>query len=122
MSFTIINIVVTLLFVGFIFWKIVPARGVRQIRTPELKELLQNKEIQFIDVRAPGMYQQFHVHGFTNVPLNEIRKAAKILDQDKPVVVICQTGMRSNEACKRLKRRGFKKLANVQGGISTWEP
>lgn len=122
MLFTIINIVVTLLFVVLVFWKIVPARGVRQIRTPELKELLQNKDIQFIDVRAPSMYGQFHVHGFRNIPLNEIRKAAKELNQDKPVVVICQTGMRSNEACKRLKRRGFKKLANVQGGISTWEP
>lgn len=122
MTYTIINIVVTLLFVGFVLWKILPARGVRQIRTPQLKELLQNDDIQFIDVRDPQQYEQFHVFGFRNIPLKHIRNEAKNLDQSQPVVLICQTGMKGNEACKRLKRRGFKKLANVQGGLSTWEP
>jgi len=122
MSYTLLNIVVTLLFVGFVMWKIFPARGVRQITTPELKKLMQNKDIQFIDVRPPMQYQQFHIYGFQSIPLKSIRKAAKDLDKDKPVVAICQTGMKGNEACKRLKRRGFKKLANVRGGLSTWEP
>lgn len=121
MSYTIFNIVVTLLFVAFVLWKILPPRGVRQIRTPELKELMSNKEIQFIDVRTPAEYQQFHVRGFRNIPLSVIRKEASQLDKSQPVVVICQRGPRGNEACKRLKRKGFTKLANVQGGLSTWE-
>lgn len=121
MSYTMINLVIPLLFVGFVLWKIFPARGVRQIRTPELKELLKNKDIQFIDVRTPKEYEQFHIHNFQNIPLNVIRKEAKQLDRELPVVVICQRGTRGNEACKRLKRKGFRKLANVQGGLSTWE-
>lgn len=122
MTYTIINIVVTVLFVGFVLWKILPARGVRQIRTPQLKELMQNDDIQFIDVRDRQQYEQFHIYNFKNIPLKHIRKEAKRLEQNQLVVVICQTGTMGNEACKRLKRRGFKKLANVQGGLSTWEP
>ena len=122
LTYTIINIVVTLLFVGFVLWKIFPARGVRQIRTPQLKELMQNDDIQFIDVRPPQQYDQFHIYGFENIPLKHIRKEATNLNKDQPVVLICQTGTKGNEASKRLKRRGFKKLANVQGGLSTWEP
>ena len=122
MAYTIFVIVVTLLFVGFVLWKIFPARGVRQIRTPQLKELMQNDDIQFIDVRAPQQYAQFHIHRFQNIPLKHIGKEAKNLDKDQPVVLVCQTGMKGNEASKRLKRRGFRKLANVQGGLSTWEP
>ena len=122
MTYTIINIVVTLLFVGFVLQKIFPARGVRQIRTPQLKELMQNDDIQFIDVRPPQQYNQFHIYGFENIPLKQIRKESTNLNKDQPVVLVCQTGMKGNEASKRLKRRGFKKLANLQGGLSTWEP
>lgn len=122
MSYTLLNIIVTVAFVSFVLWKIMPARGVQQLRAPELRELLQNKEIQFVDVRPPAKYQQFHIFGFDNIPLKEIRKAAKHLSKDKKVVFICQTGTKGNEACKRLKRRGFKNLANVQGGLSAWEP
>ena len=122
MTYTIINIVVTLLFAGFVLWKIFPAREVRQIRTPQLKELMQNDDIQFIDVRSPQQYNQFHIYGFENIPLKDIRKEATNLNKDQPVVLVCQTGTKGNEACKRLKRRGFKKLANLQGGLSTWEP
>src|SRR5699024_1213587 len=112
--YTIINIVVTLLFVGFVLWKIFPARGVRQIRTPQLKELMQNDDIQFIDVRSPQQYNQFHIYGFENIQLKDIRKEATNLNKDQPVVLVSQTGTKSNEACKRIKRRGFKKLANLQ--------
>src|SRR5699024_2596136 len=122
MTYTIINIVVRLLFVGFVLWKIFPDREVRQIRTPQLKELMQNDDIQFIDVSSPKQYNQFHIYGFENIPLKDIRKEATNLNKELPVVLVCQTGTKSNEACKRLKRRGFKKLANLQGGLSTWEP
>src|SRR5699024_5134105 len=111
-----------LLFVGFVLWKIFPARGVREIRTPQLKELMQNDDIQFIDVRAPQQYEQFHIFRFRNIPLKNINNEAKNLNKDQPVLLDCQTGMKGNEASKRLKRRGFKKLANLQGGLSTWEP
>ncbi len=122
MAFIIFNIIVTLAFVGFVFWKILPPRGVEQLRTPELRELLEDKEsYQFIDVRAPQQFQQFHIYGFDNIPLNEIKEAAKHLSKDKKVVFICPTGTKGNEACKRLKRRGFTDLANVQGGLSAWD-
>src|SRR5699024_1835856 len=108
MTYTIINIVVTLLFVGFVLWKIFSASGDRQIRTLKLKELMQNDDIQFIDVRAPQQYNQFHINGFENIPLKDIRKEATNLNKEQPVVLVCQTGTKGNEACKRLKRRGFK--------------
>lgn len=88
----------------------------------ELRKELKNEDVQFIDVRAPAKYSRFHIHGFQNIPLKEIRKRAKTLSQDKKTILICQTGTKGNEACKRLKRRGFKDIHNVRGGLSTWEP
>lgn len=116
------QVVVSIVFALLVLKKILPARGVEQLTADELREQLKDDSIQFIDVRPPRKYAQFHIYGFKNIPLREIRREAKNLSKDKKVVVICQTGARGNEACKRLKRRGFKKLANVRGGLSTWDP
>lgn len=122
MAYDIVTIVITVLFIGFIFYKILPTRGVKQITVDELRPQLKEKDVQLIDVRPPAKYNQFHIYGFKNIPLRDIRKEAKQLDKNKKTILICQTGTKGNEASKRLKRRGFKNLANVRGGLSTWDP
>lgn len=118
----IITFFISVTFATLILIKILPARGVTQITVNELRDKLKDETAQFIDVRPVRQYNQFHIFGFKNIPLHDIRKQAKTLSKDKEVVVICQTGARGNEACKRLKRRGFTNLTNVRGGMSTWEP
>lgn len=112
----------SILFAGFVFMKIIPGRGVAQITADELRAQLKDDSIQLIDVRQPAKYEQFHIFGFENIPLREVRKKAHTLSKDKKTIVVCQTGARANEACKRLKRKGFTDLANLQGGLSTWDP
>src|SRR5699024_12780268 len=80
---------ISLLFVGFIFIKILPGRGVGQMVTEELhKEMKENKDnIQLIDVRQPEKYAQYHIHSFRNIPLKYIRKQEKELDMNKKKIV-----------------------------------
>jgi len=117
-----IKFLASVIFAVLVLKKILPGRGIEQITVNDLKKRLKDESIQFIDVRPPAKYRQFHIFGFKNIPLREIRKQAKFLSKDKKTIVICQTGAKGNEACKRLKRRGFTNLANVRGGLSTWEP
>lgn len=122
MLYNIFLVLSSILFAAFVFIKILPGRGVKQITIDELRPQLKDESVQLIDVRPPAKYGQFHIYGFQNIPLREIRKQVHALDKDKKTIVICQTGTQGNEACKRLKRRGFTDLANVRGGLSTWEP
>lgn len=122
MTLGVIKFLSSIIFAFIILKIILPARGVEQITVHELRERLKDDSIQFIDVRHPLRYQQFHIFGFKNIPLRDLRKRAAQLDKDKPIVTICQTGAHGNRACKRLKRYGFKQIANVRGGLSTWEP
>ncbi len=110
----------SLFFGTLILIKILPGRGIGQLTADELRPQLKEKDFQLIDVRPPMKYAQFHIFGFQNIPLKEIKKRAKTLDKNKKTIVICQTGAKGNEACKRLKRRGFKDIHNVRGGLSTW--
>jgi|SRR5690625_4738670 len=122
MSLDMIKFLASITFAFVVLKKILPARGVTQMTVNDLRAQLKDESIQFIDVRPPAKYRQFHIFGFKNIPLRDIRKQAKNLSKDKKTIVICQTGARGNEACKRLKRRGFTNLANIRGGLSTWEP
>ncbi|GAA0330399.1 rhodanese-like domain-containing protein [Bacillus carboniphilus] len=109
------------LFVVFMLMRMRPAKGVRNITTTQLKEELKDKSKQFVDVRTPGEYKANHIRGFKNIPLHQIgQKATKELSKDKEVVVICQSGMRSQKASKELKKMGFTKITNVTGGVSAW--
>lgn len=110
-------------FVAYVLWKIIPNKAVKQIYPDELKELLDQGEALFIDVRPKSEFNEFHIRGFKNIPLRAIKDAAlEIEDKSQLIVLTSRTGTAGNEAAKRLKRRGFTNLMNVQGGMSTWGP
>ena len=116
-----INYIIIVLILLFVLQRILPPKGVRQISTNELKEELDNRDKQFIDVRTQGEFKANHIRGFENIPLHRLsEKANKKLSQDTEVIVICQSGMRSQRASKVLKKMGFTKVTNVKGGMSAW--
>lgn len=117
----VLELVLLAVIFGFGFYilrKIIPSKAVKQIRSDELQEILEADDAIFIDVRRKSQFAQFHIKGFKNIPLKQIKKAAKNIDnKNKEIVIMSQTGMAGNEACKRLKRLGFTNLTNVQGGM-----
>lgn len=105
----------------FVIQRFIPAKGVRQIKTNDLKKMIKDKRYQFIDVRTPYEYKTDHIKGFKNIPLAEFKQRCHELSKDKEVVVICQSGNRSNRAAKILKKLKFPNVTNVKGGMTTWK-
>ncbi|KAB7665091.1 rhodanese-like domain-containing protein [Bacillus sp. B1-b2] len=119
---TLLNVLIIGTIAWFVYQRFVPARGIKNITTSELKFELNSKDKkkQFIDVRTPSEFKVNHINGFKNIPLFELHKRANELSKDKEVFVICQSGMRSSKASKLLKKLGFKSITNVKGGIGAW--
>jgi|SRR5690625_4556652 len=116
-----ISYVFIALFLIFILQRMIPTKGVKQISATDLKEELVNKSKQFIDVRTPGEFKGNHIRGFKNIPLHQLSEQAnKDLSKENEVIVICQSGMRSQKASKVLKKMGFTKVTNVRGGMGAW--
>ncbi len=107
--------------VGFLVWRMMPAKGVRTTTTTELKGMLKDKTKQFIDVRTPAEYKGRHIKEFSNMPLNSLNTQLDKLDKSKETIVICQSGMRSSKAASILKKAGFTDVVNVRGGMSAWQ-
>lgn len=86
------------------------------ISTNELAGKL-DKDLILLDVRTPGEYQGGHIAVAKNVPLNKIADYRQ--KQEQPIYVICQSGMRSKQAARILKQKGYQ-VINVTGGMNRW--
>lgn len=115
-----INYILLALIVILLIQRLLPTKGVKQMTTAELKNTLQEKNKQYIDVRTPGEFKTRNIRGFKNIPLHQLEQKASQLSKDKEVIVICQSGMRSAKASKILKKLGFTNITNVKGGMSAW--
>lgn len=118
---TIIFYVALAIFVFIAIRNMLPVAGIRNATADELKKDTRKKDKQWIDVRTLGEFKARHINGFKNIPLQQLSARVKELDPEREVVVMCQSGMRSQKAARLLKKKGFKKITNVVGGISTWK-
>lgn len=72
------------------------------------------EEALIVDVRSPGEFQSGHVEGALNLPLNELPRLAgsQLPDKGRPLVLYCQSGMRSESARQYLQSCGYTGLFN----------
>lgn len=76
-----------------------------------------------LDVREPDEYAKGHIEGAYAITLTRLAERAYELAEHKadPIIVVCQSGTRSPEACKILEKQGFTKIYNLAGGMTEWE-
>ncbi|PHI20569.1 hypothetical protein CEQ90_07405 [Lewinellaceae bacterium SD302] len=75
----------------------------------------------YLDARETEEYQVSHLPGAVMIGYD--RPNYKLLDgfaQDRPVVVYCTIGYRSERIAKKLRERGFEKVYNLYGSIYAW--
>ena len=72
---------------------------------------------QWLDVRLPSEFENYHVEGAVNLPLYFIRLKLKSLDPKLHYVVCCDTGRRSSAAAYILAERGLN-ASVLKGGLS----
>jgi rhodanese-related sulfurtransferase len=73
-----------------------------------------------LDVREPEEYAHGHVPGAANIPQAELALRLDEIPRDRPITVICQTGMRSFKSAQFLVQQGFQNVRSVDGGTSAW--
>lgn len=77
----------------------------------DIKEIIEHGAL-IVDVRTPEEYEDGHIEGSLNIPLDEIGKAMDWLQKDVPTVVVCASGSRSGHAVMVLEANGYKKVYN----------
>ena len=93
---------------------------VKQWYYEEDETLPRDGSITLLDARTPMEYSRGHAEGFINIPVDELRERMNELDKDKPVYVICQSGLRSYIASRILMGNGFDAY-NFAGGFRFYD-
>ena len=89
----------------------------------ELKKRLEGGEqVVVIDVRDPDEYRDGSIEGAANISRGflEFRVGSVAADPSTPIVLYCQTGLRSMLAAKALHDLGYQNVINLQGGFQRW--
>ncbi len=73
-----------------------------------------------LDVRTPHEWQQQHIEGSVNIPLNRLAASLSEVPRNRPIVVFCAAGYRSSIAGSLLQRDGFARVTEMTGGMSAW--
>ena len=92
-----------------------------EITPNELHTRMQQQDIFLLDVREPFEHEAFNIGGKL-IPLGDIITMAENIPTDKPVILYCKTGIRSQLAIQRLQNKfGFTNLLNLKGGMEAWK-
>jgi len=88
---------------------------VKHIHWHDVSSLPRDGSVTLLDVRTTVEYDNGHIDGFVNIPLDELRERLAELDNRKPLYVNCRSGQRSYLAARILSQRGFD-VYNLDGG------
>lgn len=92
------------------------------ISPEELKSRLdKGEDMHFFDVREEWEYDEFNIGG-TLLPLPSIPMKLDLIAplKQEEIILHCQSGKRSNQAKKFLRKKGFEHVRCLTGGVDAY--
>ena len=93
---------------------------VKQFHYEDIEPLRGRDDVILLDTRTPMEYMRGHAEGFIHIPVDNLRERLHELDPQKPVYVMCQSGLRSYIATRILTQNGFDAY-NFSGGYRFYQ-
>ncbi len=73
-----------------------------------------------VDVREPEEWLAGRIPGAVHIPLNTLPDHLAQIPTDKPVVVVCASGVRSLYGASFLLENGYPEVYNLDSGTMGW--
>jgi rhodanese-related sulfurtransferase len=90
-----------------------------EITAAELAGRAGDDQPTVLDVREDWEWEAGHVAGSVHIPLGELGARVGELSADRPIVVVCRSGVRSQMAADAMSEAGWD-AANLAGGLIAW--
>ncbi|MDR2755161.1 MAG: FAD-dependent oxidoreductase [Planctomycetaceae bacterium] len=103
---------------GFVIENILTGK-VKIFHWHDVTDLQKTDNITLLDVRTPVEFNNGHIDGFINIPVDELRERLNELDKTKKIYITCQVGVRGYTATRILVQNGFDAY-NLSGGYRLW--
>ena len=111
-----------LLIVIFLFLASNSKRGGKKISCQTLISLSNQDKALIIDIRDSSSFDTGHITASKNIPSKDLaRRSNEINNNDKFIVLVCESGNISKNAGETLKKEGFENVCTLKGGINEWK-
>lgn len=92
------------------------------ISVAEATLLINREDALVLDVRETHEWSSGHIPNARHVALGHLDKHISEIEKfkERPVIVCCASGNRSSSACGTLRKAGFQRVFNLNGGIGAW--
>lgn len=110
---------------GMLLWPLVNrllVGSAPQVGATEAVQLINRRDALVLDVRDKADFAAGHIPNARNIPLPELGGRLREIEKFKarPIVINCQSGMRSATVCSMLRKNGFGEVFSLRGGIGGW--
>lgn len=129
MEFVERNLFLTAIFAGLVVAIIVfefrvLTRRHKELTPADAVALMNREEPIVLDVREDNEVGKGLIGQARHIPATMFDKRASEIDErdkEKPMLIYCASGVRSQGICRKLTGRGFTKVYNLKGGLAAWE-
>lgn len=85
------------------------------------KKIQKAAKLYILDVRTPLEWKAGHIKQAHHFELAQLVEKCEEIPKANSIFVICGSGYRSSVAASFLKRKGYKNVVTIQGGMSAWK-
>ncbi|MDR3054940.1 MAG: rhodanese-like domain-containing protein [Zoogloeaceae bacterium] len=84
---------------------------------------INREDAVVVDVREAGEFAAGHLPDARNIPAKDvIARIAEFAElKEKPLIVVCASGVRSGQISGQLQKQGFTDTCFLDGGIDAWK-
>ena len=113
--------IVLIIFASAYVYFLTPTQEYADVTVAEAKALIEGKpDLVILDVRNPSEFDDGHIEGAINIPVDYLAGRLDELSEDDELLVYCRTGNRSARAVGILEDAGFTKIFHMDAGITGW--
>lgn len=91
------------------------------LKPSELKDLLEKEGCELVDVREGVEWAGGRIRGARHIPLGQLEERIAEVAGERPVVVMCRSGKRSQRGAEILREKGHQGVVELEGGYQAWE-
>jgi hydroxyacylglutathione hydrolase len=96
-----------------------PVETIPGMNVKELRERLG--DVMLIDVRQKSEWDEGHIPGAIHFEGGRVAREELPFPHDRPLAIQCSSGNRSMSVSSVLRRRGYRNVIQVEGGITKWK-
>jgi rhodanese-related sulfurtransferase len=108
---------------ALLLWPVVQGAATSGLTPAGVVQLINRDKAVVIDVCEPDEYAAGHIVGAKNIPLAQLeaKLAGTVKNKTLPLVLVCQSGMRSGRAVAVAKKLGYEQAQSMGGGLAAWK-